>query len=364
MDKPITPTYQDKTREILRKIIYTHNLHNEETPILRLFDLLTSECLSYPTTETLPPFSLICTDGMPIQFSVSLGKTERNPRELRYVTEICKPTMTLPERVNLTRKRIPLLLETIQAQSLQPTIDKIIAVVLPTPHLSPDYPKFGIWTGVQHSADKETTLKLYLNLLTQIGNPWTLFHDALKKVEGQTGKILLIRELLGSSCHPNSMGIECSAHGIGRVKLYLRGYDLSPTKTQGLLGHLKLHEYETALTEFHDTFQIEDKYPPFSTIISIGILENETQDMKLEIGPSYYAADDEDTIQLVTDLAHKLDLDITPYKQMINLLSEFKLSKGLMQYNEVIGIGFHSENGVRITTYMKPNLAKLHGHGA
>jgi len=353
-------TYQDKVQELLRKIIFMYNLHDEETHIMHLFKIITQECLTYPVTERLPPFSLICTDGSPIQFSASLGRGIRDHNELRYVTEICKPTMSLPERVKISKKRIPLLLEIVGAQSLTPKIEEILDIIIPNSLLSQDYSKFGIWTGVQHRANKDTVLKFYLNLLWQIGDPWSLFIKALKTVDGQNGKMTAVRKLLKNSCYPNSMGIECSTHGIGRVKLYLRGYNLSMSETQDLLLELNLNEFQMDLTHFHNTFlKKREQYPPFSAILSLGIPRNEdeTYDIKLEIGPSYYIADDEEALRLITNLANKLDIDITPYKQMLDLFSDGVLTQGVMQYNDIIGIGFHSKDGVRLTTYLRPNLA-------
>jgi len=359
MVTPVNVTYQDRVQGLLRKIIYMHNLHAEETRIMHLFKIITSECLSYPVTERLPPFSWICTDGTPIQFSVSLGGGIVDYHELRYVTEICKPTMSLPERVKLTRKRIPLLLEIIEAQSLLPKIETILDAILPTSYLSPDYSKFGVWTGVQHRANNDVTLKFYLNLLWQTGDPWSLFFNALKTVDGQNGKMTEIRKLLKGSCYPNSMGIECCAHSVGRVKLYLRAYNLSLSETRDLLFKLNLREFETDLRLFHSTFLKKlEQYHPFSAIISIGIPRNEdeTYDMKLEIGPTYYITDDMEMIKLIANLAQKLDIDITPYEQMMDLFSDGVFAQGMMHYNDIIGIGFHPESGTRLTTYLKPNL--------
>ena len=352
-------TYQEKAQILLKKIINTFNLHDEEQQIMQLFNVITRECLSYPVTEGLPPFSWICGDGTPIQFSVSLERTSRSRHMLRYITEICKPTMSLPERVKLTRKRVPQLLEIINAPNLQPKIDELLDNLLPPSSLSPEYSMFGVWIGVQHEADEDTTLKFYCNLLWQMGDLWSMFFNALKILDEKNEKMTKIRKLLGDSCHPNSMGIECSAHGIGRVKLYLRGYQLSLSHIRDLLRDLNLLEFEVDLMRFHDTFlEKMESYLPFSTVLCVGVPrdEDESYDLKLEIGPKFYLTDDEEALSLVTKLAHKLELDVTSYERMIDLFSGGVFSKGVIRYHDIIGIGFDSQNGTRLTTYLRPNL--------
>jgi hypothetical protein len=352
-------TYQERAQILLKKIINTFNLKNEERQIMRLFNVTTRECLSYPVTEGLPPFSWICADGTPLQFSVSLERTSRSRHMLRYVTEICKPTMSLPERMKLTRKRVPQLLEIINAPNLQPKIDELLDSLLPTSSLSPEYSMFGVWIGVQHKADEGTALKFYCNLLWQIGNPWSMFFSALKILDEKNEKMNKIRKLLGDSCHPNSMGIECSANGIGRLKLYLRGYELSLSHARGLLRELNLLEFEGDLMSFHNVFlEKMESYHPFSTVLCVGVPrdEDESHDLKFEIGPKFYLADDEGALSLVTRLAHKLELDVTSYERIIDLFSGGVFSKGVMRYHDIIGIGFDSQNGARLTTYLRPNL--------
>lgn len=267
--------------------------------------------------------------------------------------------MLLPERVKLTRKRVPQLLEIINATNLQPKIDELLDYLLPASSLSPEHSMFGVWIGAQHKAGEETVLKFYCNLLWQTGDPWSMFFNALKMLDVKNEKMNEIRELLGDSCHPNSIGVECSANGIGRVKLYLRGYQLSFSHARGLLRDLNLLEFEGDLMRFHDILLRKmESYLPFSTVLCVGVPrdEGESHDLKLEIGPKFYLADDEEALRLVTRLAHELGLDATPYEQMLDIFSGGIFSKGVIRYHDVIGIGFDPQNGTRITTYLRPKL--------
>jgi hypothetical protein len=191
-------------------------------------------------------------------------------------------------------------------------------------------------------------------------DPWQLFIDASGTIGAPNSRIESIRGTLGNSCYPNSMGVECGSDGFGRVKLYLRGYDLSLSETRDLLRDFNMLESETDLTLFHSTFlKGSERYHPFSTILSIGIPvdEDEACDMKFEISPVYYVTDDEETFRLIASLALALGIDITPYKQMMDLFSKGMLIQGLMNYHDIIGIGL-SQNGPRLTTYLRPNLTK------
>lgn len=359
MDK----TYQLEVQAKLEKLIHLYNLQSEESLVLQLFNLLTRECLAYPITKKLPRFSWICRDATPIQFSVSLSR--QRSHILRYIAEVCRPNMLLPERVNISRERIPILLELINSSHLQSIITKVIELLLPSSRLLPDHPKFGVWIGIQHQASVTPILKIYCNLLWRLYDPWSMFYNILRLLDRADvrKKFVKVRNSLGDYCWPSFIGIECSNGGIGRIKLYLRSHQLSYSIIQEFLQELGWMGYESAFAQFHEILLNEQKiYHPRSVIFSITAPEylEEGYSIKIEFGPRRYIKDDEKVYQRIVDLANELMLDVTPYEQMFSVLSDRELTAGSMRFHNVIGIGFNPKKGPRLNIYLRPELRRYY----
>jgi hypothetical protein len=346
---------------LLKRLVHLYNLQSEEPTILKVFDALTHECLSYPTTEKLPQFSLICGDFTPIQFSVALSGTQREGTALRYVTEVTKPFMLLPARVELGRRRIPVLLELIDAEHLEPIIQSMLELLLPKSRLSPNYPKFGFWIGVQHKKSLGTSLEIYCNLLWELGNPWSLSYETLKLLDRLDFLRLIVdaRKSLRHCCQPNSIGLQFDADGFKMVRLYLRGYQLRWSSIHSFFKKMGLTHFENELNLFNRVFLNGRRTCiPHSTILSIGS-PWEPQGfcgVKVEIGPRYYAESDETVRRRITELNQELMLDIKPYKQMLDLFSNGALTPGTIRFHDVVGVSFKPQMGTGLNIYLRPDL--------
>ena len=363
MSALLDETYKYKVESLLKEIIHLNTFENQESHILQLFDALTKETLSYPLIEILPPFSWICEDGTPIQFSVSL--TQHTRSMIRYVTEMCNPVMSLPARVNYTRKNIPMILELINADHLTSRIIKITDILLPSSHLSSNPSLFGIWIGVQHQVNGITNLKFYFNLMEKTTNPWSMFREILQLLELShlEEDIINVERAFRRSCHPNSVGIECSSNGIEKVKLYLRVYDLSWENIQVFIKNRKWNRFESSSRAFHEIVLNKlERIVPFSMVLCIGFsaINRGSYDFKLEVGPQYYVKDDLGVYKDIHDLAHILKFDVKPYVQILNIFSNGVLKKGKILYHDILGIGFNSQMEPRVNIYLRPNLSRYY----
>jgi len=358
-------TYQSKVRTLLENLIRLYNLQSQKHLILQLFGSLTRECLAYPITERLPPFSLICIDGTPIQFSVSLSRAQQENRTLRYVTETCKPVMLLPARLSLTRERIPVILELINATHLQPQINEVLDLLLPPAQLLPDHSMFGVWIGVQHQARSVSTLKIYCNLLWKLSDPWSMFNDTLRLLDRTDVRRVAAdaRRTLGPYCWPSCVGLEFTAEGFGRVKLYLRGYQLSWSRILDFIQGLDWSGFEPGFVRFHEVLlNGRETYIPRSVVLCIGAPGESggSYDLKVEVGPQYYLKDDECVRRRIIKLARELMLDFKPYEQMLDVFSNDMLTPGAIRYHDVVGVGFNPQIGPRLNIYLRPDLARYY----
>jgi hypothetical protein len=347
---------------LLKQLVHLYNLHSEEATILKVFDILTHECLSYPTTEKLPQFSFICGDFTPIQFSVALSRTPNDGTALRYVTEVTKPFMLLPARVELGRKRIPMLLELIDAKHLQSLIQSMLELLLPRSRLLTDHPIFGFWIGVQHKKSLRTSLEIYCNLLWQLGNPWSMSYETLKLLDRKDLLRVIVdaQKSLGHCCQPNSIGLQFNAEGFKMVRLYLRGYQLSWSSMHKFFKKMGWTDFENGLNLFHRIFlNGRREYIPHSVILSVGSPwePKEIYGIKVEIGPHYYLDSDETIRHQIMELTQELLLDIKPYEQMLDLFSNGTLTPGTIRFHDVVGIVFNLQRGTGLNIYLRPDLS-------
>jgi hypothetical protein len=356
-------TYQSKIRALMIKLIHLRGLKLEEQSIIQLFDLLTSECLSSSLESNLPPLSLICNDGTPLQFCISLSRDRSSAQELRYLTEVCMPGMLLPERTKLARSKIPAILESLGAEKYLHMISALLDTILPQERLLPDHPMLGIWFGARHRRGFPPALRLYCKLLWELGDPWVMCRQALDLV-GIAGSLEEVRRSLGAHCRPTSIGFECSAFGFGRAKLYLRGYELTRSDVLGYVESIGYARFGQDYTRFHETFVgWKDAYIQRSVVLSLDLCKTpeERQGLKFEIGPHFYVKDDIGVRKCIKELACKFALNTVPYEQVLNLISENVLVPGSMNYHDVVGIGCDASEVPRLTIYLRPNLR---GHSA
>ncbi|MFX0201160.1 MAG: hypothetical protein ACFFCW_34010 [Candidatus Hodarchaeota archaeon] len=358
-------TYQSEVRFLLKQLVQLYNLQSEEPLILKVFNTLTRECLSYSVTEKLPQFSFICGDFTPIQFSVSLSRVKREGTALRYVTEISKPFMLLPDRVALGRKRIPLLLELIDATCLQPLIQRVLELLLPQSRLLPDHPMFGFWIGVQHETSLAPSLEIYCNLLWQLDNPWSMSYETLQLLDriDLLRVVVDIQKSLGYCCQPNFIGLRCNADGFNMIRLYFRGYQLSRSNIHSFLKEMTRTGFENGFELFHKLILGgQETYTPHSVIFSVGSPwePREFYDIKVEVGPQYYLENDRTIRRRITELARKLKLNVKPYKEMLNLFSNGRLSQRTTRFHDAVGVGFNPQTGTRLNIYLRPDLSHYH----
>lgn len=286
-------TYQSKIRVLVRKLANLCNLQRDEAMIVKIFDTLTRECLAYPTTERLPPFSWICEDSTPIQFSVSLSRNQQNNHTLRYVTEICKPTMDLLDRTNLTRKRLPLILEFLNMNHIEPQVNEALDLLFPSSVLRLDNSMFGIWVGVQHHELLGSFLKIYSNLLGHPDASWNRLLNVLAIFDREDiGKTILeMRNSFGACYQPSFIGIECKPQGFGRLKLYFRGYQVSLFDICNLLHELGFDSFDSELFNFHRLIlNGRERYSPGSVVFCLSAQKRGEghYGFKVEVSPRFY----------------------------------------------------------------------------
>lgn len=354
-------TYQSEIYLLLKKLSGLNGLQSEEYLIGNLFKSLSGECLDYPVTEKFPLVSSICGDMTPFQFSVSLSK--KSTGALRYVTEICRPDMMLPERVSLARERIPALLDLAGAAEFQAKIIEIIDYLLPQSRLKPHFPTFGIWFGVHHEASMQPKLKIYCNLLCELGNPWLMFKETLQLLDIDPGEAVNnIWTNFGLQCRPAFVRIECASSGIGGARIYLRCYELSLRSINDYLYKMGWDDFKRD----HGIFQEivignRQTFIPRSFILSIDIQgkSGAPNGIKLEAGPRYYMKDDTEAYRKIMEIARELDLDTVPYEQLLDLLSSVKPASGTMRFHDVTGIGFKQGIGTRLNIYLRPDIRRF-----
>lgn len=183
---------------------------------------------------------------------------------------------------------------------------------------------------------------------------WLLGADAEEAVKD-------IRNSFYSSFRPSFAGIESTSAGIGRGRIYFRSYQLSRHELDNCFDSLGLAGFKQNYARFHEIILgSRDTYFPRTSVVSIDVPANpgEPYGIKIEICPRLYLEDDRGVNQRISRLAHELMIDVTPYEQMLDVLSDGVFIQGAMHYHDVIGIGFKPGEGTRLNIYLRPNLRR------
>jgi len=151
---------RDILREQIISLLPVFNLENQKGSILDIYDLITRESLYVDINQPLPRFSVINSDGMPFEFSVSVGSSNGG---LRLLTETGIPGTSLPARINLTAVRLSKLLDLTGTKAASGDINTAFRILFPSDPVLLNGWRGGAWIAAAFLPDGKTGLRIYVN---------------------------------------------------------------------------------------------------------------------------------------------------------------------------------------------------------
>lgn len=289
--------------------------------------------------------SNICSNGIPLEMSVSIGL---RPSGLRYLSELGQGRKGW-ERLDDSRKKIPRLLNTL-GLPLNPLIGLIDELIPETPERFPTL-RFGMWVSPVF-LQNNNQLKVYINTGWMHANDvWRkVFYllELLKRSEAQRRLKRLLPELI--KFHRLSfIGMENTIDGMGRLKLYFRGTVLTCEWIK-CISRLA-GDKDKLLSELWQAFFTNRQIGCEDGVVSVSLSQdNRPLSIKVDVAAKQLGLPQKDIPSLIKMIASAVGFDPVDY---LSTLDAFNEVGGLSLQHSVIGIST-AGNRPRINIYLRP----------
>jgi len=349
-------TFQSHIEKILSQLIILHGLQDRGFEIHRVLKILTAECLAYPLGLRPPKkFSRICSDGTPIEFSVSISA---GPSALRYVTEITDASLSIYDRLTLSKQRTPIVLNTIGGKNTK-WLTEAYNVFFPDGEPIPEALNFGVWYGVAHSL-KETLIKLYFNIRWRASSEaWKCFELLLQNLRQEVlSSSISANSLLRSRGQPVAVGLELKGSRIEAIKIYFRVFGLSTLDVEKLLELLNLPNALDSFLEFDRIMLNGPRKYLDSVIFSVRFPTKESKPIsaKFEVAAAKYLPNDRLIRDKLFETIPIFGYNKNIYEGTLQVLSNGRLSSTSVRSHTVIGVGLSEKGNASLKVYIKPQL--------
>jgi hypothetical protein len=233
----------------------------------RLFRSLTEDALSGPYHDGEKRFSAINLDGVPFQWSVSIGSRRCG---LRFITEVGLAGASISDRVIQTRTLLDALAPSLLLENLPALDDALSCLLVDSERLNESL--MGLCLGAEFRQDGEARLKVYVNgEFGTIGERYQRLQECLIKCRRPAALRQLDRFVatVGDRLKPAFLAVDLVPTGLGRIKLYLRPTDGSTELQELAADAIGCRSAKRALDQFHHTFLKDGDYPARSVDMCI-----------------------------------------------------------------------------------------------
>lgn len=350
---------RDILREQIISLLPVFNLENQKGSILDIYDLITRESLYVDINQPLPRFSVINSDGMPFEFSVSVGSSNGG---LRLLTETGIPGTSLPARINLTAVRLSKLLDLTGTKAASGDINTAFRILFPYDPVLLNGWRGGAWIAAAFLPDGKTGLRIYVNGSDgEINERWDRPLKLLSALRSNT-----VAERLAQCCTflreyavPMGTAVDIIPGRIGKIKLYTRTFRITGDLVPMILRSSGLSSFESHWVSFSKQLLVEKSgFPDGSLVISFEfpIKENSRPDLKIDVCSHCLFSNDRNAERALNALADEWKFDIGQYHAVLSMLSDDNVSNTSLDHHSFVGLGLDHDGGKRLNIYLKPSL--------
>jgi hypothetical protein len=309
----------------------------------RLLEVFGSRSLGGPYHDGRRRFSAINRDGIPFQWSVSVGSRRGG---LRFITDCGIPGTSISERVRYTREAIA------RASRWLPVgADVLIALDMALDSLLPnsellDQSIMGTCVGAEIRSDGTARLKIYVNgEVGEIRERYKRFSNCLA-VFGRPGAMERLRDLAhaaGDRIVPAFSAIDLTSGGIGRLKLYFRPSDGSPALQALAARAVGCSRAGEVLDTLHGAFLRGSAYPSQAVDLSVEFpVHDDEPGFKVDLRAVDFLENDADTDRRICRLITTLGACDAEYQTMLDVVVGRPVSDRVEQ---ILFIGLASRRG-------------------
>jgi hypothetical protein len=290
-------------------------------PTLRLLAAFAQEGLAGPYL-TPRRFSAINGDGVPFQWSLSLGPT---PTGLRFIADCGLPTQSISERIAHTLRRIEEVAPGLGLlASIAPLKQALTELLGPAAVM--DASLMGLCIGVDTDRHGATSLKVYVNTETRTPDErWQCLLRCLVCLgrPSAAGALTSLQRNFGDQLTPAFTALDLTPLGIGRLKLYFRPAQGCPLLAAHVAESLGCIGAAARIAPLHAAFLEGSRYPagvlhlsvefPCDGMAPIG--------MKLDVQTSGLSLSEGDVDARILALLAALKLEANPYRLLRDIVA-------------------------------------------
>jgi hypothetical protein len=238
-------------------------------PPHRLLQALVGPALNGPFHDGIRRFSAINRDGVPFQWSVSVGSRTGS---LRFVADCGLPGTRISKRVNYCRETLrdvaiwlPLSADAMCG------LDTALECLLPRADLL-DSSLMGLCVAAELPRQGMSHLRVYVNgEVGDVRERYKRFEDCLTAFNRRAALQQLrdLARIVGDRLVPAFVAVDLVSTGIGRLKLYFRPTDGTPALQRLAAEAAGCTNAATVLDALHRAFLIGSTYPAHAVDVSV-----------------------------------------------------------------------------------------------
>jgi len=283
-------------------------------PSRTLVRVLACEALRGPFYDGSRRLSAINGDGVPFQWSVSIGSRSGG---LRFVADCAVPGTSISTRIRHTRAALAYLGATLPFGAALPAVDRALTCLLPGADLL-DASLMGLCLAVEVARDGRVGLKVYVN--GEVGDVAARYYrlaDCLAALERWTALRRLgdVVRAVGTRVTPAFVALDVHPTGIGRVKLYMRPHDGTPALQIAAAEAAGCRDVASRLAVLHQVLLEGAAYPPQAVDFSVEFPADDGEvGFKVDLNTGVFLSSDAEVDRRVQRLCGALGVDGTEYE--------------------------------------------------
>lgn len=324
--------------------------------LVAIYDLLTQEAMNRPPIAPFDGLSFINANGLPFQWSLSLGS---GPRTVRFLCEAGTPGETPVRRCEFSRERLAqacLILDIPWPQWLR---ESVFPHTLPRDGEWPSHWRSALWFGVGVSS-RNVMLRPYFNLNRD--TPLKRWHRVgwILKSLGRDGAL---RRLCDLSCQvsaeswPVGLAVDILPSGApGRVKVYFRSGATSPDWLNRWYVAVGAKHESGSVRQLLDVFPYLEKriYQPRSFIVSLEFHDDREVSLKTDLAIARWIPSDAEIAGGIRHLMAKLGLDESEFISALECISAWPPCPDEVRTLRFVGLGYEPDGSRHLNLYIEP----------
>jgi hypothetical protein len=353
----VTP--QGRLHRITSELATYYGLDAETRELLRYaVSTITDDAVAGSPGTPSPNFSDINGNGVPCQFSVSVGSPAPS---LRFLGEVIKPGLPMPRRLALSSIRLQELLTLLELRSSSEAINGLFALLLPPDANDVLRWRMGIWFAITARPGAPIGLRVYLNqrwgeIPTRYERFARFFATFGRRNDLQRWSE--IAPVVARAGIPFGIAFDILPAGIGQFKIYFANRNSSRHYWHMLLSSVGLAGAAPLVERFAGALHVEiDDAPPGAMSPSLEFTDDpEHVSLKIDVSCNQIGSTDRHIDESLMTFAGEIPISMNEYKAVLAAVHAGDLRGDRISSVQYCGLGLRAEEEIRLNVYLCPDV--------